>query len=98
MTPAMSRNSSSGEYQMSTRGKGDGRDRLLNQPAHLLDHGQPVGGLHARAFQPIVKDGVFVDCHVESRGLAHHLNADVMRVAVGEQVVENSRRRATGCR
>ena len=88
MMPAISSSSRNGEYLTQHRGERDGGDRLLDEPAHLLDHGQPVGGLHAGALQAIVEDGIFVDGDVESRGLAHDLDADVMGVAVGEQVVE----------
>ena len=88
MMPATSSNSRSGEYQTSTAEKASGRDGLLDQPAHLLDHRQPVGGLHARAFQAIVEDRILVDGHVESGGFAHDLDADVMGIAIGQQVVE----------
>ena len=66
----------------------EGGDGLLDQPAHLLDHRQPVGGLHARALQAIVEDRIFVNRDVERGGFAHHLDADVMGIAVGQQVVE----------
>ena len=54
----------------------------------MLDHRQPVCCLYAGAFQPIVEDRIFVRRHIESGGLAHHLDADVVRVAIREQVVE----------
>ena len=88
MMPAISSSSRNGEYLTQHRGERDGRDRLLDEPAHLLDHGQPVGGLYTRAFQAIVEDGIFVDRDVEGRGFAHHLDADMVGVAVGQQVVE----------
>ncbi len=68
--------------------EGDSGDRLLDQAAHLLDHRQAVSGLHAGALEAIVEDGIFVDGDVECCSFAHDLDADVMRVAVGEQVVE----------
>ena len=54
----------------------------------MLDHREPVGGLHTRALQPVVEYRVLIHRDVESRGFAHDLDAHVMRVAVGEQVVE----------
>ncbi len=69
-------------------GEGDGCDRLLDQPAHLLNHGQPVSGLDAGAFEAVVKDRVFVDRDVKGGCLAHDLDTDVMGVAVGEQIVK----------
>ena len=62
----MSSSSSKGEYQISTAEIPIGRDRLLDEPAHLLDHGQPVGGLHPCAFEAVVEDGIFVDGDVEA--------------------------------
>jgi hypothetical protein len=38
----------------------DGGHGLLDEPAHLLDHGQPVSGLHAGALEAIVEDGILV--------------------------------------
>ena len=64
-----------------------GRDHLQDEPAHLLDHGQAVGRLHAGAFEAIVEDGVLVRRQVELRRLVHHAHAHVLRVAVREQRV-----------
>jgi hypothetical protein len=69
-------------------GKRHGRDGLLDQTAHLLNHRQAVGGLHAGALQAVVEDRVFIDGNVERSGLAHDFDADVMGVAIGKQVVE----------
>jgi hypothetical protein len=41
-------------------GECHGGNGLLDEPAHLLNHGEPVSGLNARAFETIVKDGIFV--------------------------------------
>ena len=60
---------------------------LLEEAAHRLDHAEAVGGLHTGALQPVVEDRVFVGGQVELRGLAHDPHADVIGVAVGEQVV-----------
>ena len=68
--------------------KRDRCDGLLDQPAHLLDHGQPVGGLHARPLQAIVENRILIDRDIERRGLAHHFYAHVMGITIGEQVVE----------
>ena len=43
-----------------------GSDSLLDEPAHLLDHRQAVGGLHAGALQTIVEDGVFIGGDIEA--------------------------------
>ena len=73
---------------MRTAEKASGRDRLLDEPAHLLDHRQPVSGLNAGAFEAVVEDRVFVDGDVEGGGLAHDFDADMMGIAIGEQIVE----------
>ena len=64
-----------------------GGQRLLQQPAHLLDHRQPVRGLHARPLQPVVEDRIFVGGQVQLRRLLHHLHADKVGVTVGQQAV-----------
>ena len=61
---------------------------LLHQPADRLDHPQAVGRLHARPLQAVVEDRVFVGDHVQLRGVAHDLDADVARVLVGEQGIK----------
>ena len=60
---------------------------LLEELAHLLDHGKAVGRLRARTLQPVVKDRVFIGGEVELRGLLHYADADVEGVAVGEELV-----------
>ena len=67
----------------------DGPDQrgqgLLEKPAHLLDHGEAIGGLDPRAFEAVVEVGVLVGGEVEARGLTHDADANVVGVAIGEQ-------------
>ncbi len=58
-------------------GQSDGRDHQLDQPANLLNHAQPVGGLHPRPFQPVIENRIFVSDQVQFGGVLHHLNAHV---------------------
>src|SRR6185312_2944493 len=69
-------------------GIGGGGYGLLHQAAHLLDHHQAVGGLHAGALQAVVVDRILVDGYVERGGFAHDFDADVIHVAVGKQAVK----------
>ena len=60
---------------------------LLEEPAHLLDHGQAIGGLYPGPFQAVVEDGIFVGRQVQRCRLAHHPDADEVGVAVGQQAI-----------
>ena len=60
---------------------------LLEEPAHLLDHGQAIGGLYPRPFQAVVEDRIFVGRQVQRRRLLHDPDADEVGVAVGQQAV-----------
>ncbi len=68
-------------------GEDQGGDGLLKEPAHLLNEREAIGGLDAGALQAVVVTGVFVGGEVEASGLLHHTQADVVGIAVREQVV-----------
>ncbi len=63
------------------------RQGLLEEPAHLLDHGQAIGGLYPRPFQAVIKDGIFVGRQVQRCSLLHHPDADKVGVAIGKQTI-----------
>ncbi len=88
MTPATSRKKSNGEYQTSSAEKARRCNRLLDQAAHLLNHGQPIGGLHTRALEAIVENGILVDGYIECGSLAHDLNTDMVGITIGKKIVE----------
>ena len=67
--------------------KSRGGNHQLDQPPDLLNHAQPVGGLYARPFQPVVKHRVLVGDQVKFGGMLHHLNADVAGVFVRQERV-----------
>jgi hypothetical protein len=69
-------------------GKSDGRDGLLDQTAHLLDHDKTIGGLNAGALQTIVEDGILVGRDIEACRFLHDLDADMIGIPVGKQIVE----------
>ena len=65
----------------------DSRDHLQLKPPDGLDHHQPVCRLYTGALQAVVENGIFVSCKIQSRGVLHHLNADVTRVLISKQRV-----------
>jgi len=69
-------------------GEDQGGDDLLEEAAHLLDHGETVGCLDSGTLEPIVEDRVFIHGQIEGCRFAHDFDADVMGIAVGKQVVE----------
>ena len=64
-----------------------GHDGLLEEAAHLLDHGQTVGCLDPGPLQAVVELGILVGGQVQPSRLFHHLDADVIGIAVGEELV-----------
>ncbi len=66
----------------------DGCQDLLAHCADGLDHGNPVGGLDARALQFVVEERIFIGGQVEARRVLHHHQADVAGEAVGEQGIK----------
>ena len=68
-------------------GEDQGGDDLLEEAAHLLDHGEAVGGLNAGSLEAIVEEGIFVGGEVEAGSLLHDADADVLGIAVSEERV-----------
>ena len=64
-----------------------------------MNHREAICGLDTGAFESIVEDRIFVGGEVETSGLLHDTDADVLGVAVGEErvrVVDGSGDEAEG--
>ena len=64
--------------------------RLLNQRPDRLNHGDPVGGLHACAFQFVVENRILIRSQVKLRRVLHHADTDMTGKSVGQKSVEVS--------
>ena len=65
-----------------------GRDDLLDKASDRLNHVKPVGRLNAGSLQAVVEHGIFVGDQIETGGVFHDTNTDVVRVLACEQGIE----------
>ncbi len=72
--------------------KSNRRDGLLDEAAHLLDHGQPVRSLYAGALKAVIEDRIFIDRDVERSSFAHHLDADMIACSDRRAGYQSNRR------
>src|SRR6185437_12671626 len=67
------------------RSEGQCCNDLLDQPSHLLNHHESICGLNARTLKAVIEERVLVGREIQPGGLFHHPDADILRIAVGQQ-------------
>ncbi len=63
-------------------------NQLLQNLTHRLNHIESVRGLHASAFQPVIKGRIFIGCEIQTGGMFHDTRTNVERIPVSKESVK----------